>query len=298
MKIEKYNCEEKIEMENFLKSFDLEEAPLYLLDQKTVVVIKDDSKIFGIAGYRTNRLHSKVLTIDIVVHPDHRRKGIGRKLHEELLNSFKLPGNIIGYDGCCDSKKIEIQLFLLKLGYEKYLDCHCIIIDLEKEFRASSSADVLTLKKLYLNENYKKKVREFYISRYVEEHIWSPTESINHDVWNDYYDEGNSEELGVVLIKDNTVVGSSFAYESFGKEIEEEDDQLLGIGPVYADKKISESELSLVKKLLSHQAYLARKQGHLEAYLEIDSSESVAAELLEWLPIKRSSIFERYRLSK
>ena len=299
MKVEKYSENQRENLKVFLKSSCIKEPPWYFLDQECVLLAKKNNKIIGVAGYRKSELHNKVFHIEIVIEPNHRRERIGSSLHSEILNAFSSPEDLIGYDGCCYSDDTLAQFFLTSLGYEKYLDSHCLILDLSKSYSAIKLNTIVTLKELYLDITFKKKIREFYISRYFEEHSMNPSIEEDDDVWNDYYQDGTRVDLGVAMLLGKDIIGCSFAYEGIGEEIIGENDNLMGIGPGYIKSQDDVyDQLSLSKSLLAHQFELLRNNGIIEVYFELDSTESISTELLKWLPIKRSKIFERYRLKR
>ena len=69
----------------------------------------------------------------------------------------------------------------------------------------------------------------------------------------------------------------------------------MGIGWSYAQKNLQ--EIVILKNLLFTQIKLAKIAGFNEAYMEIDSTEETAKEMLKWLPIKKMKVFQRYRLT-
>jgi hypothetical protein len=297
MLIQKFKSEFKQDLENLINSIYEKEVPLYVLSLDTVVVAFEDDQMVGFAAYRRRELHDRVVTLEIGVIACKRRRGVGASLHEELFTEFPLKDTDIGTDGCCYSSNTVAQSFLISLGYLKYLDCNCLILDLEQNSSSSKELSITSLIELYQNDVYRDKVKEFYISRYTTEHKWSPV-TTNTVVWDDYYDDGNSLDLGVALLKDRKIIGCSFAYENFGEEAEDESDDLLGIGGTYALSNNIDEELDMTKNILSHQFDLAKMAGHKEAYIEVDSTEATSEKILKWLPIKRRQVFERYRLSK
>jgi GNAT superfamily N-acetyltransferase len=264
-------------------------SPLRLIKPLQRVVAVVNNTIVGGAGFKYSELHHRVPEAYIAVLPEHRRKGIGLALHKTLIDLNPLNKNEIGIDGCCYDTQSISQNFMKKLGYDKYLDCFCVIVDLDKAVAVPKTFQVENYSSYFKNNNSIDSVKKFLIKRYIEEHQWSLPCDIGHDVWNEIANDERSQQLSVLITDNHQIVGASEARENFIK------DGQLAIGWSYAKKDMN--ELEILKNLLITQFNLAIEAGFIEAYMEIDSTEETAGEMLKWLPIKETEVFQRYRYS-
>lgn len=296
MQTKKYNKNIKAKAQELLSLCFSRDVPLHLLNFKSIVIATVDDQLVGLAGYTTSRLHSKVVTEYICVHPSFRREKLATELHSSLYLNYPLEDFYQGIDMCCYGDDLQAQGFLSSLSFQKTLDCHIAIIDLLHPLEPSTTENVVTLEHLYQDDRYKERVKDFYILKYIQEHQQSPAVELSNSVWDEYYDDGECHKLGLAITRDSHIVGCTFAYPNFGKELEDEADSLMGLGGVYARGNDLEDELGILRALLSTQFSLMKAAGHTEAYLEIDSTEASSDFLLSWLPIIRQEIFMRYQL--
>jgi GNAT superfamily N-acetyltransferase len=289
MLIRKFNNDDsEILKQIFNICFD-NNSPLRLLNPSHRVVAIIDNAIVGGAGLKYGDLHNCVPEAYIAVLPEFRRKGIGVALHNALIEMNPLKQTEIGIDGCCYDNQSVAQSFMKKLGYVKYLDCHCVIVDLCKVNNVPPAYHVENYSNFLARKNSLDSVQKFLISRYIEEHQWSPPRDITHEIWDEIVNEERSKTLSVLITENDQILGVSEARENFLKEGQ------LAIGWSYAKRSLN--ELEILKNLLSSQFKLAQSAGFFEAYMEIDSTETTSEEMLNWLPIKETEIFQRYRFS-
>lgn len=249
----------------------------------------ENDHFVGAAGLRYSELHFRMPAIYIVVSPGYRKKGIGSELHKNLIKLFPLKSNEIGFAGnSYDVQKVAIS-FMSKMGYDHLLDCHCLTIDLDKFQSEKLEYEVSFFSDFSAKHDSIDNVTKFLTERYIEEHFWNPPHAIDHEIWDDYKSEDISK-TSVLIMKDERILGVSEAHDDFKPF----DDSQFAIGWAYADKHFD--EVTILKNLYSTQFELAKDLGTREAYMEIDSTESTAEEILKWLPIKGQQIYKKYCL--
>ena len=264
-------------------------SPLRLVNPLHRIVAIVDNVIIGGAGLRYSDLHNLVPEAYIAVLPEYRRKGVGVALHKALIEMNPLKDTEIGIDGCCYDTQTIPQSFMKKLGYVKYLDCYSIIVDLNKFKTVPITYHIENYSSFFEREKFLDPVKAFLIERYIEEHHWSPPRDITHKIWDEIISDERSQQLSILITDKDQIIGVSEARENFLKEGQ------LAIGWSYAKRGMK--ELEILKNLLFTQFTLAQDAGFVEAYMEIDSTEETAEEMLNWLPIKETEIFQRYRYS-
>jgi GNAT superfamily N-acetyltransferase len=289
MLIRKFNNDDSEILKQIFNICFENNSPLHLLNPCHRVVAIIDNTIVGGAGLKYGDLHNCVPEAFVAVLPEFRRKGIGVALHKALVEMNPLKQTEIGIDGCCYDNQSVSQSFMKKLGYVKYLDCHSVIIDLCKVNNVPLTYHVENYSNYLAKKNSLDLVQIFLISRYIEEHQWSPPRDITNEIWDEIVNEERSKSLSVLITENNQILGVSEARENFLKEGQ------LAIGWSYAKRGLN--ELEILKNLLSSQFKLAQSAGFFEAYMEIDSTETTSEEMLNWLPIKEAEIFQRYRFS-
>ena len=292
MEIRKFIKEDSEVLKGIFEKCFNSASPLRLINPLHRLVASDDNKIVGGAGLKYSQLHNKVVEIYIAVLPEYQRKKIGSKLHNALIENFPLNKNEIAFDSRCFEGQFIQQCFMKKLGYQKYLDCHSCIIDLDQCENILIEYEVKNYSDFLKQDGSLESVKDFLIQRYIEEHSWSPPREISHEIWKDIIEDIRSQELSVLITNKDQILGASEAREDFSLTNE----KLLAIGWSYVQK--NSNELKILKNLLFTQFNMAKEAGHKNAYMEIDSTESIATEILKWLPIKKMEIVERYRLVK
>lgn len=292
MLIRKFNNDDSETLKQIFNICIDNNSPLHLLNPCHRVIAIINNTIVGGAGLKYGDLHNCVPEAYVAVSPEFRRKGIGIgfALHKTLIEMNPLKQTEIGIDGCCYDNQPVSQSFMKKLGYVKYLDCHSVIVDLCKVNNVPLAYHVENYSKFLARNNSLKLVQKFLISRYIEEHQWSPPRGITHEIWDEIVNEERSQSLSVLIIENDQILGASEARENFLKEGQ------LAIGWSYTKRGLN--ELEVLKNLLSFQYKLAQDAGFIEAYMEIDSTEETSEEMLKWLPIKETEIFQRYRFLK
>lgn len=270
-----------------------DENVFHSLDLATTVVGEVDGEALAVAGLIRNELHPNLPKVVVAVAEDFRRRGYGRLIHQTLLRMYSLKTEEIGVDGYCYNDQIIAQTFMRSLGYQKYLDCHMLILDLSNLVHA---ADIYGAQSYSESSQYGHDAhvfKNFLIKRYVEAHQWNPPCEMEHEIWNHIKKEKPNESLSFAICEGNRILAASEWYSEANI-----DRVSSAIGWFYAEALSTKIQNELLKVLLGTQLACAKKLGVTECYIELDSLEKTTQELLSWLPIKEQKVFERYRLAK
>jgi GNAT superfamily N-acetyltransferase len=267
--------------ENWVENWGNERFP-------AVLVAEGQENLVGVAVIHYNAFHPHWVGLMVGVHPNFRRQGLGRWLHEALLQTSPLQPHHLGTKGSYYKGNDNAESFLFALGYQHTLDCHCIELDIQN-FDFSHHLTPLSLSEfnhlkivsftdLFTNPKMPQQVSDFLACRYCEEHFWSPPQLPDHPVWEDVPLEGVLPKLSFALVTDDRVVGAATA----GIRGNDTLDMMWG----YISRQYSiETARLLLKGLYAHQFKAARDHGLYKADMEIDTTDGVSSSLLNWLPI-------------
>ncbi|WP_017297725.1 GNAT family N-acetyltransferase [Nodosilinea nodulosa] len=253
-----------------------------------VVIAEHQEKLIGAASVYHNSLHPYWVETTVAVAEPYRRQGLGRKLHEAALKARPLEDNHLGIKGCYYQGNDDAEAFLLGMGYQLKLDCHCIELNIENfdlisylaipSQIASDCLSIASFTDLFLIPTKQQEVFDFLVSRYSEEHCWSPPQPKDHPEWQKIVFDGVLPELSFALLADGQVVGAVTAGIT--------NNGTLDISWGYISRHYSTDEaVSLLKCLFAHQFKAARDRGLYKADMEIDTTDGVSSSLLNWLPI-------------
>ncbi|MEM9807441.1 MAG: GNAT family N-acetyltransferase [Cyanobacteria bacterium P01_D01_bin.56] len=271
------------------------ESSYSLVNRSPIVIAEHQGKLIGAARVYHNSLHPYWVEIVVAVAEEFRRQGLGRKLHEAALQARPLQQHHLGVEGSYDFGNEAAEAFLKALGYQLSLDCHCFELSLEGvDFRSylappsqvtSDGFNIKSLRDLFLNPTKRQEVFDFLVSRYTEEHFWSPPHPKNHPEWKKVVsDKGILPELSFALLANGQVVGATTAGITG-------DDTLDMIWAYVSRQYPTDEAILLLKCLLAHQFEAALDRGLSKAEGEIDTTDRVSCSLLNWLPIGNDKVW-------
>ena len=181
------------------------------------------------------------------------------------------------------------------MGYQLSLDCHCFELSLEgfnvshelvpPSQVTSNSFKITSFKDLFLTPTKQQEVFDFLVSRYTEEHFWSPPHPKAHPEWQKVIsNKGILPELSFALLANGQVVGATAA----GVTGDDSFDMMWA----YISRQYSTDEaILLFKCLLAHQFKAALDRRLSKAEGEIDTTNMVYCSLLNWLPICNDKVW-------
>jgi len=267
------------------------DARMYPVKRATnLFVAKDEGKIVGAGGLFTNSLHAKIPKAAIAVESEYRRKGLGQKIHQAILQSQ--PGIPLGIDGCCYDNNSTAISFLTQLEYRPYLDCVIPLIDTAADFPRFDEHKNLTL--LNFNQAVASGIEmsailKYLVDKYFESHEWSPvTISKDSPDWEEIAFWGIDNELSLVGLIDGRIVSASTASV---------DGDVLQIQWPFASASTISEETSLLMSILARQFEFAKQRGLLKATFECDSTEEAMFNIPKKLKVLKSKTWRRFRLN-
>jgi GNAT superfamily N-acetyltransferase len=258
-----------------------------VLKQDTSILAYDDkTNLVGFAMQWRNDLHDKTVTIELCVHPNERKMGLGTKLFNLVLEEFPLKESDFAIDVMLNSNNIEAQKFFEGLGMTNYLKCYSNIFEIKNMKSVDSDLKVVKLSDFYKFSENKEKIKIFHCSLYDRDHEPFVPVTKDKEVRYDYYSDGE-HDFGVVLLKNDEIVGCSFAYLDFENETEEKGVTCLH---GYAVGDNVQEEALRVQSLYTHQMNLLKKKGVERVYIEFDSIERISDLMLEWIPSTKAPL--------
>lgn len=290
MQISKIQTHEIREAKELIKMCFGENFAVGSLNYSDAFIGKKENRLIAVSGFIKSELHPQSYKTVVAVLPEFRRKYYATKIHQVLIESGEKSPDI-KIDACCYSNQVDVQTFIKKLGYEHYLDCHTLELDVDKPFIVEDSFEVKSYSELQSSGFDLNTLKTFLINRYIEAHSWNPPRDKNDPIWNYLRQERSNEELSFAIIKDGLICAASEGHS--GVDIRGTN---FAIGWYYANQNCGISEIRLLKTLLSNQLSKFKATGASTCYIEMDSSEHTTQELLKWLPIKKMEILERYRM--
>mgnify|MGYP003665644013 CR=1 FL=1 len=284
MKYRKYTAEDFDLVETFLKGCHYEGGVTKSgLEQRTSILnFDEEEKFVGFAMQWRNNLHDRTITVEICIHPEKRRKGLGTSLFNHLFQEFPIKENDFAIDIMCSNGNIAAQNFSESIGLENYLICHNNIFKIKDLPLVESDLEFVKLSEFFKVPKNRERVKVFHCSQYDRDHEPFVPVTKNKEVRYDYYREGD-HEFGVVLLKENDIVGCSLAYMNFECELDRDIHDVTCLHG-YAIGETLEEEAERVQALYSYQAKLLKDENHKNIYLEFDSIENISKLMLEWIP--------------
>ncbi|MGI4991875.1 GNAT family N-acetyltransferase [Halobacteriovorax sp. GFR7] len=296
MYFKNYELQNLHQIKSFIDNQNVETFSLHFLDQRSAVLAFDSNDVLvAVAMQVRNDLHPNTIDIEICVHSDKRRQGIGAKIFDKLMQEFPAQSGDYALDLKCESSDNEVQLFAKSLGFEHYLSCFNKVFNIDELTLIDCPYHFMTLSEFYsLNEEEnKRKVKEFHCSRYDRDHEPYLPLTKDQGIRFDYYNDGDIKYGGVIL-NGNKIIACSFAYLNIEEELDEDLENITGLHG-YAIGLSKDVEASLVQALYSHQMRLLKKEGYQYIYIEVDSIESTSDLMLKWLPPMRAPLLRFQR---
>ena len=265
------------------------EAFMYPIKRAThLFVAKEGQKIVGAGGLFISSLHAKIPKAAIAVESNYRRKGLGRKIHQTILQSN--PEIPLGIDGSCYQTDSLALSFISEIGYEPYLNCLIPVVDLSAEFPVFEKPK--NLKLLSFNEAALSGVKEtailhYLVNKYCATHSWSPV-TIPQDSpdWEEIAFWGIDRDLSLVGLIDGMIVAASTASV---------DGETLQLQWPFATADGVVGETALLMSLLERQFKTAKERGLLKTTFECDSTEEAMFNIPEKFKILDSKTWRRFR---
>jgi len=253
------------------------------------LVVRSAGELVGYACVGLNPLHPRWWKPSVVVAVRHRRRGIGRRLHEALLATVTQRPTREGLQAGCDSADSQARGFLRALGYQKRLDCRCLTFPLGRAARSREAAALVERAGLRLASFAApavdhEAVFRFLVARYIHEHPWSIPVERGHPLWEASATDGIAQELSFVLLAGDRVV----AAVSAGRE-----GRNLAIVWAHIEDGWSAAESDLLlKHLIGHQLRQAHLHGLTSADIELDSTHRSLHRLRGWFPAGAEEVWE------
>lgn len=291
MKIEQARESDFSEIENIFRNGFLKDSDMYLIHSADhLYVAKDGIQIIGAGGLFTNSLHAKVPKVAIAVEQQHRRKGLGKKIHQKILESH--PFYSLGFDGCCFDVDVQAIAFMKALKYRPYLDCLIASIDINADFpnfEDLNKIKLLTFNQVVASGIELNTVLRFLVDRYIESHSWSPVTIQKESAdWEEIVLSDINQDMSMVALIDNEVVGASTA------SLEQD---ILDIQWIFAKKDSFQLESVILVSLLKEQFRFARNNKISIATLEVDSTEECLFKNVKNLKLVETETWKRFRYS-
>jgi GNAT superfamily N-acetyltransferase len=273
--------------ENWVENWGKKRVPV-------VLVAEWQKNLVGVAVVHDNVFHPCWFNIMVGVHPNFRRQGLGTKLHQALLHASPFQPHHHGTNGAYYKGNDNAKSFLFALDYQHTLDCHCVELDIQN-FDCShhltlplqpklTPLKIVSFIDLFIDPSMQWQVSNFLVSRYIEEHFWSPPQPSEHPVWKDVPLKDTLAELSFALLANDVVVGAVTA------GIRENDTLDMKWGYISQQYSIETAGL-LLKSLYAYQFKAARARGLNKADSEVDTTDLVYSSLLNWLPICNEKVW-------
>ncbi len=259
-----------------------------------VVIAERDKTLIGAAAAYHNNLHPYWVTMLVAVAEPYRRQGLGRKLHDAALQARPLEKHHLGIKGDYCQGDQSAEAFLFAMGYQLTLDCHCVewditnfdfirYLDLPSPI-ASHNLSIASFEELFLAPAGQQDVFNFLVSRYTEEHLWSPPQPSDYPGWHKIVFDRILPELSFALLEGERVVGAVTAGIA-------NNDTLDIIWGYISRQYATDEAVELLKCLYAHQFKASRDRSLYKAELEIDTTDRVSSALLDWLPISNDEVW-------
>ncbi|MBW4472576.1 MAG: GNAT family N-acetyltransferase [Stenomitos rutilans HA7619-LM2] len=273
--------------ENWVEQWGSERVP-------TVLVAERQVNLVGVAVSHYNAFHPHWVEVMVGVHPNFRRQGLGRWLHQALLQASSLQPHHLGTNGSYYRGNDHAEAFLFALGYQHTLDCHCLELDLQgfdfshhltlPSLPECNHLKLVSFTDLFTHAEMPQHVSHFLAYRYGEEHFWSPPQPLEHPVWKDFPLKGVLPALSFGLLTDDRIVGAATACIQGNDTL----DMMWG----YISRQYSiETAGLLLQTLYAHQFKAARARGLTRGDIEVDTTDLVIFSLFHWFPIEKATVW-------
>jgi GNAT superfamily N-acetyltransferase len=265
-----------------------------------VVIAEQSSSLLGVGVTYLNSLHPHGLKIMVAVDKNFRKKGIGKQLHDAAIKARDLPASVIGTQVHCYQGENEAEGFIKAMDYKLRVNCHILELDLAKRklsprlARKFGHLEMVPFTTLLESREMKQQLFDFLVTRYGEEHIWSPPQPKDHPDWEEVVFDSLVPELSFALLDKNTIIAASTAVDDIP--------DVLNMSWQYVSREYSEdAAVVLLEHLLAHQFSVALESGLTKAEAEMDvainanKKSNTKNVLLEWLPIERDRVWQIFQ---
>lgn len=272
--------------ELFKRSFGADAKSYPTLRIDGFYVAKTGEDIVGAGKLYRSSLHGNVPIMVIGVEPSYRRQGVGRAIHQAIMDSK--PSIPLGIDGCCYETDSGCISFLESLGYESYLDCLIPAVDISSLPKAGKSEqlEIMTFSKAFQDGVSQREVLRFLVSRYVASHGWSPPSISETDAsWEEIALGDIDPEVSMLALSKGTIVGASTGWL---------EDQALEVQWTYGSGTTAE-QIPIIHALLTSQFQAAHSRNAKRASMECDSTEQALLIVVKGFKIISSESWKRFR---
>jgi GNAT superfamily N-acetyltransferase len=264
-----------------------------------VVVAEQASSLVGVGVTYLKDFHPQWAVVMVAVNKDFRQQGVGRLLHEAAIKARAFPDNVIGTHMYCYEGEDEAEAFIRAMGYGLRINCHILELDLTKcqssphLARKFGHLEIVPFTKLIESSETKQQIFDFLVTRYSEEHVWSPPQPKDHPDWEETVFDGLVPELSFALFDGKTIIAAS--------SVIDDNPAILDLCWQYVSRDYSaDVAVMLLQHLLAHQFAAALNAGLTKAAAEMDVSvvadgTSDYSALLEWLPIQEDKIWQIFQ---
>jgi GNAT superfamily N-acetyltransferase len=266
-----------------------------------VVVAEQGSSLSGVGVTYLNDFHPHWAVVMVAVNKDFRQRGLGKQLHNAAIKARAFPDNVIGTQMYCYKGEDEAEAFIKAMGYKLRINCHILELDLTKRkpsprlARTYGHLEIVPFTKLLESSETRQQIFDFLVTRYSEEHVWSPPQPKDHPDWEETVFDGLVPELSFALLDGKTIIAAS--------SVIGDNPAVLDLGWQYVSRDYSDDvAVMLLQHLLAHQFAVALNAGLTKAAAEMDVSvvadgTSNYSALLEWLPIRENKIWQIFQKS-
>jgi GNAT superfamily N-acetyltransferase len=260
----------------------------------SVVIAESEQGIVGVATTYLSKVHPHWLKVMVTVAENFRGQGIGKQLHEAAVKARTLEPTLHGFQGHCYKGEDAAENFMKALGYSYHLTCHVLELDLTQQkpgprlARKYGHFESVPFTKLLESESMKQHLYNFLLTRYTEEHFWSPPMPKDHPAWQEIIFDDLRPELSFALLDGERIVAAS--------NVLNETPDVLDICWFYSTLEYGqEAALFFQKHLLACMFAEANKVGLMKAALELDSTDRDKQGLLEWLPVSKNKQWQIFQ---
>lgn len=264
-----------------------------------IVVAEQASSLVGVGVTYLNDFHPRWAVAMVAVDKDVRQQGLGKQLHEAAIKARALQSSVIGTQMYCYKGEDEAEAFISALGYKLRINCHILDLDLTERkpsprlARRYEHLEIVAFTTLLESTDTKQQLFDFLVTRYCEEHAWSPPQPKDQPDWEEVVFDGLVPELSFALLDGKAIVAAS--------SVIDENPALLDLCWQYVNRDYPDDvAVILLQHLLAHQFTKALESGLTKAAAEMDVSviadgTSDYSALLEWLPISQNKIWQIFQ---
>ena len=245
---------------------------------ETVIAV-DGEKVVSVGSLSKSELHPYREYVNIYVHPEKRRGGIGKSIFEELLSLSKAKK----FQAATSSKDTATVSFLGKCGFAIARKCYTPQLKNISSEPSDKPIDCRALKELSISQ--KEEVLKLQLENYREFHqdINPLSNTISFNRWKEIISEDLDPEHSYVLVKEGTIEAYILCYGS-------ENEKNLEMGYV-GGKEVSKTEDYLVfYKQTLNQLFIEFSNIEIEA----DNVDPFAFALLNEFEYDKSESWDTY----